>query len=183
MEWLGNNILTLLSMGLMSIGGIFALIQWSSAKKLRRAEFVDKIINKTISDKDVLKAFSYIEMEIPWLTEEILEGKDLLSLDMDKMLACCDYICYLRETENIFEEEFTMMEFFVDSICSDDDIELFLFYLYHKREKTEDLKKLYPYRYVIEYGFKNKIIAERKFKDKNCKDIHAILAARLDKNR
>jgi hypothetical protein len=52
-NWTIENYLNLLSIILVSGGGILALIQWEFSKKLKRAEFIDQILNKILFDKDI----------------------------------------------------------------------------------------------------------------------------------
>jgi len=45
-KWLGENYFPLLSILIAIVGGGFALFQWKKSTNLRRAEFINQIIEK-----------------------------------------------------------------------------------------------------------------------------------------
>lgn len=164
-NWTIDNFLTLFSMILMSIGGTFALIQWISSKKLRRAEFIDQIINKLRFNKEIQKVMYLIEYDPKWYSEKFHRSE--LENQVDKFLSYIDYICYLYFLRNISNNEFRILKYDINRICISPSVQAYLWNLYHfSRRMNADCSFLH----LIEYGIKNKII-KKEFID-NDKDLY-----------
>jgi hypothetical protein len=83
-----DNYLTIMSLLLVLIGGIFALFQWNSTIKLRKAEFIDKIINIIRFDKEMAETIYIIDYDLFWYNENFHknENNENLEYKIDKVL-------------------------------------------------------------------------------------------------
>jgi hypothetical protein len=147
----------------MSIGGFFALIQWISSKKLRRAEFIDQIINKIQFDKENSETMYMIYYNHNWYTNDFHNSISGFEYKIDKLLSYIDYICYLYNTKNITNNEFKVLKYRVNRICISPSVQKYLWNLYHwsKKNKTDCL-----FAHIIDYGIENGFI-KREFKINN----------------
>jgi len=136
----------------MSTGGIFALIQWNSAKRLKRAEFIDKIINITRFDKEIPHTMHTIEFAEKWYNKDFSHSD--LQPKIDKLLSYIDYICYLYSSRNISRAEFKILKYKIAEICHSTSCRAYLWNLYHYSKKK--LGTDCSFIYLIEYGLKNK---------------------------
>jgi len=123
-----DNYLTLISIILGSIGGFFALIQWNSTIKLKRAEFIDKIISIVRFDKEMAQTLYTIDYDLFGYDENFHENREL-EYKIDKVLSYFDYICYLYSTKNIGNNDF-----------------------------LSELERECPFMHIINYGIENNII-------------------------
>jgi len=164
-NWTIDNFLTLSSMVLMSIGGIFALIQWISSKKIRKAEFVHQIINRLRFDDEMQKVMYLIDYNHKWYSENFHNSE--LENRVDKLLSYIDYICYLYFLKNISNNEFRILKYEINRICISPSVQAYLWNLYHfsKRMNTNC-----SFMHIIDYGIKKKII-KNEFKE-NGKDLY-----------
>jgi len=148
-----EHYLSLLNITILIIGGIYAFFQWNSAKKLKRAEFIDKIINQTVFGASMLEPFYDIELKKKWFNRKFFEGKSKFLYGLDKILVYCNFICYLYDKNHIEEDELKIMEYYIDTICRNSDVQAYLWNSYHKHENQSK-----PYMNVIEYAAKKNII-------------------------
>jgi len=176
--YINKNLLEIIPIILMVIGGIFALIQWKAAVKVRRSEFLNEIMNKLLFDKEITEAMYKIEYDEEinnWYNEEF-HGSDL-EKEIDNFLLYICYILYLHGIGNINKEELKIINYEVSRIFYSPELEAYLWNLYHfsKREKTQC-----PFEELINYGIKNKyFLNDFLTNDKDyCKKRHL-----LDKNK
>jgi hypothetical protein len=162
-NWEIEHSLTLISIFIMVIGGIFALFQWNSARKLKNAEFIDKIINQIRFNSDMAKTMYKIDYGPDWYTEDFHNNKSDIEYQIDKLLSYIDYICYLYYMKNISNNEFNIFKYEINRICISSSVQAYLWNLYHfsKRNKT-----YCSFTYLISYGIKSKIF-EKDFKENN----------------
>jgi hypothetical protein len=117
-------------------GGIFAIIQWNSVKKLKRAENMDKILNHIRYDQEMSKIMYTIEYEKEdWHDAYFHNHKGDLEFKIDKFLSYIDYICYLHNTKNISHKEFNIIKYHVDMVCKTFSVQAYLWNLYHFSKK------------------------------------------------
>jgi hypothetical protein len=155
--WAIDDYLTLVSIILVSVGGIFALYQWSSAEKLKKAELLDKIINTLRFDNENAETMSIIDYDSNsiWYNKEFHKNKDL-ERKIDKLLSYCNYICYLYSTANISEKEFRMLEYKIKRICSSSNVQAYLWNLHHFSTKTVEVEC--SFMRLIDYGIEKKLM-------------------------
>jgi len=172
-----NNYLTVLSIIIALGGGIFAVIQWFSFKKLRRAEFIDKIINTIRFDKDMPQIIYIIEYEYNWYNDDFHNNKNRdFQYRIDKLLSYIDYVCYLFNSENISDEEFKVLQYIITAICVSPDVQAYLWNLYHYSKKKMNIDC--SFINLVNYGIKNRLVKD-KFKE-NDKDLYINLYQKWD---
>ena len=136
-------------------GGIFVYIQWKKSLKIKRADFINSLLEKIRFDKDVQEAMCIVDYEPNWYSEDFHGGE--LEHSMDRLFGCLDYICYLKETGNISSKEFSVFRYDVHRVCTSYSAQVYLWNLYHfsQAQKTD-----FPFLYLIDYGIKKKILPE-----------------------
>lgn len=137
-EWLicleGEDYIAFVKLVFVVVGGMFALIKWNENTKLKRAEFVDKTLEKIRNDKDIRGLFYDIEYGKPWYNQEFHESDK--EKQVDKALAYFSYVCYLRKYNLIKKKEFVFFEYEVARIASNSDFVKYMFNLYHFSKKN-----------------------------------------------
>ena len=165
-----DNYLTIVSILLGSIGGLVAIIQWCSSIKLRRAEFIDKIINITRFDEGISKTMLIIDYDENnnWYNDKFHNKNKELEYQIDKLLAYIDYVCYLYNEEIISYNEFIVLEYKVTRICSSLSARTYLWNLYHYSKIR--MNAVCSFINLINYGIINKILPN-DFKE-NCTNLY-----------
>ena len=129
-----DGILNAVYIILVIIGGLFAGFQWQVSNKIKRAEFIDDIIEKLSFDKDLARTMYMIEyshyLKKTWYDENFHTGSET-EFDIDKLLSYISYICYLKKTNNIKNEEFKFLQYEIVRVCFSYDVQSYLWNLYH----------------------------------------------------
>lgn len=160
-NWSISDILSLISIIIAIIGGIFAFKQWVFSNKTKRAEFIDQIINKLRFQNEMIDAWYLIEYGDKWYNEDFHNNKEL-ERKMDEFLSFLSYICYLYEEKHITNKEFSILQYEINRTCRSAEIQNYLWNLYH----FSDLQKYEcSYQYLIDYGVKNQLINKNTFYD------------------
>lgn len=155
MNWTIENWLTLSSIVLVVIGGIFAMIQWIASNKIKRAEFINQIINKLRFDKDMVKTIYMVEYDYSWYNQDFHNRNNEIQFAVDKLLVFLSYICYLHSTGNIKKKEFKILQYELNRTCISPCVQSYLWNLYHFAKKN---KTVCTFEELIEYGRKVKMI-------------------------
>jgi hypothetical protein len=159
-----DNYLNLASIILVMIGGIPALIQWHSGIKVKRAEFLEKIISKLRFDEEIIETMYMIDYNYAWYNENFHNNKMGPEKSIDKLLSYFDYICYLEKIKNITQKEFVIIKYEVNRILNSPCVENYLWNLYHFsiRNNTHC-----SFTNLIDHGIKNGRIDKIEFYNKN----------------
>jgi len=159
-----DNYLTIISLIMVAIGGIFAGIQWNASNRIKKAEFIEQIIEKLRFDKDMAIVMYKIDYGDSWYNDDFHNGNADSEFEIDKLLSYLSYICYLKETRNISENEFKVLQYEVLRVCSSFDVQSYLWNLYHFSKK---FNTKCSFEYLISYGIKHSIFNENFQNDKN----------------
>jgi hypothetical protein len=127
-----------------------------ASNKIKRAEFINGIVEKFLSDEKLSKAMYIVEYgDDTWYNKQF-HGSELEPL-IDRLLSYLSYICYLNKTHIICKEEFRVLHYEVARICRSEDTRAYLWNLYHctKQEKREC-----AFEYLIEFGLENKLLGK-----------------------
>ncbi|GAU78489.1 hypothetical protein [Fusibacter sp. 3D3] len=143
--------------------GGFALYQWYKANKVRRAEFINQIIEKLRFDKDFVEIVYLIEYNHDWYNGGFHNGADGLEFKIDKLLSYMTYICYLKNHRIISKNEFSILEYEIYRTCESPSIQAYLWNLHHFSNKRS---QRCTFDGLIKYG-KNKKIICIDFDNKN----------------
>ena len=161
-SWFRDNILTIVSIALAMTGGLFAWWQWRNSNKIKRAELIKQIIEKLRFDKEMLTAMYTIDYDDPWYGEGFHHTTSDVEATIDKFLSYLTYICYIKEVGHITKKEFRILGYQLKRTCSSRQVQAYLWNLYHFSALNQIES---TFQYLIEYGFRNKIIDEEEFKN------------------
>jgi hypothetical protein len=162
-----DNLLNLLSIIPIIIGGIFALIQWNSQNKIKRGEFLNQIISKIRFDKKMAKTRYLIDYNYSWYNENFHNNNSSdIEFSVDKLLSYFDYICYLKKIKQITEKEFLIIQYDIIRIFNSPCVQRYLWNLYHFSEKNNSYCS---FKHLIDYGISSNKIDNNEFKNKNNK--------------
>src|SRR5574344_2668387 len=100
-----GNIISCLSIFVAIISGIIFYLQWKKSISMKRAEYVNTLIEKTHSDSDISEIMYLFEYGRTWYTGEFHNGGEI-ERKIDKTLFYYSYICYLYDRNLITKKEF-----------------------------------------------------------------------------
>lgn len=157
MEWSIDNYLTVVSLGLVFIGGIFTIYQWRKTLDLKRADYIKELTEKIRVDEDIKNILYKIEYGEVWYDEDFHKSKknDDIESKVDKTLSYFSYICYLKSKKLITKAEFKFFEYRISRILSDKNVIDYFYNLYHY---SEGIEANFSFYYLFEYGKKKKLI-------------------------
>lgn len=103
------------------VGGIFSLFQWQKQLNLRKAEFLEKMMNSLLNDKDIVEVVYRVEYGPNWYKDE--EGNDIFhktdfEKKMDKTITRYSYYAYLYENKLIKEDEFNFVKYTIERLLN-----------------------------------------------------------------
>lgn len=142
------------------IGGIVALYQWSKDVSTKRADYLDRLIERTRTDESI-RALIY-RVEYPgrnrWYNDDF-HGSGNLEMEIDQALSYYSYICYLSRNKIIGRKELSYFEYEISRILKDGQVQDYLYNLHHftKGEKR-------PFKHLFDYG-KSKALFGKEFYD------------------
>lgn len=148
------------------IGGLFALVQWQKANKIKRAEFVDSLIRKLRDDKEIAKTMYMFDYVQDWYDGNFHNSGTALEHEVDKTLSFLSYICYLRKNNLIKDEDFHFFYYGIKRIADNYSVQAYLFNIYHfsKSRNTEISSS-----YLFNYCFENELFGKGNLEIKNKK--------------
>lgn len=154
-QWTIENVISLISVFLVGVGGVLALLQWRSASKVKRAEFVNQMIEKLRFDQDMVNIMRRIEhSEIPF-DGYFFRCSDGTEAQIDNFLSYLSFICYLRTLGVIQKKEFAFFEFYLcrvfgsASLCK---------YLGDSDRFAKQENKRSPFQFLVDYGIENNFV-------------------------
>ena len=110
-----SDVTSTVSIILVILGGIFGYYQWRKSVLLKRAGYINDLIEKIRTDeyiKDVVYMFDYNKK---WYYESFHQSGEL-ELKVDKTLSYFSYICYLKRQKIITDKEFDFFKYEVERI-------------------------------------------------------------------
>ena len=142
------------------IGGIFALKQWSTACKLKRADYIISLTDKIRLDDNIV--FYLFEYNHIWYDIHFHGGSET-EKKVDYTLSFFDYVCYLASQKIITKADFTLFKYQIDRILLNVQCQDYLYNLYHFSMKS-GLPISFPE--LFNYAKENKYIDDL-FYDRN----------------
>jgi hypothetical protein len=110
MKWHISDYLLLVSLVMGAIGGLFAFFQWRKNISLRRADYINVLIEKIRTDDIIKEIFYMIEYsQQHWYNEKFHQST--LEVKVDKCLSYFSYICYLKAMCLITKREYKFFEY------------------------------------------------------------------------
>ena len=117
-----SDIISLLSLFAIVVGGVFALVKWNSNVKVRRAEYIDKLYTKRSDERtrNVLYTFDQTEN---WYS--LYREDKKFEIEVDDALAFFSYICYLKNEGLLKKKEFTFFEYDIKRILNNKQVQYY----------------------------------------------------------
>lgn len=165
-NWSISDILSLLSVILVIIGGLFAYKQWEYSNKIKRAEFLDQIITNLRFDREIAETINMIDYSNGWYDEYFHNNRSGLEYKVDKVLSYLSYICYLVKEKHIRKIDFVILEYEINRICLSPAVKCYLWNLYHF---SVSQKSKCSFQYLIDYGIQNGLINKIEFMNSRSK--------------
>jgi len=143
-----DNWLTLISLIFIALGGGFALWQFYKSTRIKRAEFLNQILEKLRFDENLTATMSVVDYNQNWYDANKFHNSEF-ERDIDKLFSYLDYICYLKSTRNIKSTEFKICQYKINRVCVSTSTKQYLWNLYHfsKKNNTDC-----SFQYLINYG-------------------------------
>ena len=163
-SWSISNTLTTISIIITVLGAVVALYQWYVSNKIKKAEFLHQINEKLRSDEIMVKAFYEIEYGHKWYDESFHNGKNGWEPKIDRLFMFLNYICYLRAQKIISENEFSILRYCVERVCSSVEAQSYLWNLYHF---SKSQGSMLSFKNLLEYAFENDLVPN-EFKSEKC---------------
>lgn len=147
-----ENLLSIISLIFIAIGGFFVYWQWCKSLKTKRAEFINQILEKLRFDQNLPKTMYIVDYNQNWYGNSFHGSEQEVSID--KLFSYVDYICYLKSTGNISTTEFKIFQYEINRICVSISSKRYLWNLYHFSKKN---MTTCSFQYLIDYGIDYKI--------------------------
>ena len=161
-NWNLEVIISFVSILLVGVGGFFALFQWISANRIKRAELINQIVERLRFDQEMVSTMYMIEYDHSWYDDSFHDGTNCVEAKIDKFLSYLSYICYMRKMGIIQKKEFAILEYELRRTCSSHNVCAYLWNIYHFSKK-QNLKC--TYQFLIDYGIENGLIDKKCFMD------------------
>jgi len=170
-----DTFLLLISLIIAAIGVFFAGFELRQSNRIKRAEFFNQIIGKLRFSEDIATTMLKIEHNRQWYDKEFHWRQSDEEFKIDKLLAYLSYICYLRKTGNIKDDEFKALEYKLVQACKSDDVQSYLWNLRHlsanlKNNRGEKLGIACSFKYLIDFGIEKGIIDQDSFYDEESEE-------------
>lgn len=162
-NWTISDILSVISIviAIAIVGGIFAYKQWKYSNKIKRADFIDRLLNKLRFDKEMAQTMSEIDYDHGWYDKNFHNNQDDdFEKRIDSLLSYLSYICYLKKEKHIREKEFGILEYEVNRVCTSPSVVCYLWNLYHFSAAQNTKCSFY---FLIDYGIENGLIDTQEF--------------------
>lgn len=157
----------MISVILVIIGGIFGCYQWRKSVLLKRADYINALIEKIRTDNDIKDVVYMLDYGENWYTEKF-HGSGKKEIKVDKTLSYFSYICYLKKQRIISNREFTFFKYEIERILMNVQVKDYFYNLYHFSNKYDTPFTFY---YLFEYGEKRKMF-EKDFYNNNAYKIN-----------
>lgn len=132
------------------VGGVFAFIQWRRTISLKRADYIRELTDLLRSEPEIRDTMQKIDYGIIWYDEKF-HYSDIEKM-VDRTLSFVSYICYLYENGIISEKEYCVLKYVVERTISNNQVQDYLYNLYHF---TSRLSINSAFIYLFKYGEKN----------------------------
>ncbi len=143
-----SDIFAGISLILVVIGGIFAYYQWRRNVSLKRAGYINELIEKLRSDQFIRDTIYLLDYGESWYSYEFHSSGEM-ELKMDKTLSYFSYICYLKKQRIISNKEYKFFKYEIERILCNSGIQDYFYNLYHFSKKNGTP---FTFQYLFEYG-------------------------------
>jgi len=143
------DIIDIVSLVFIAIGGIFALCKWNFSLKLKRSEYIKGLIDG-IRENPII-TFYIFDYNKEWYNEEFHGNKGLES-KIDYTLSQFSYICYLKNNKIITDKEFRYFTYEIERILRNQQFQSYMYNLYHF---SQHIQQPMPFVDLFKYAKKN----------------------------
>lgn len=157
-----SDFISIISVVLIIVGGIFTYYQWRNSMKLKRSEYINQLNEKMSLDEDMQEVVYLLDYSDKWYDQKFHGGGNL-ELKIDKTLSYFSYICYLRKEKLISNKEFGFFEYRITRILLNSQIQDYFYNLYHFSNK---FNVPFTFMALFEYG-RSKKLFDKEFYDPN----------------
>ena len=152
-----SDLLGILTLITILVGGLFALYKWNKSMRIKRADYIKSLID--INNKEmILETFSLFDYDIKWYDNSFHGSEKEQKIDFT--LTYFDYICYLNKMGLFDKKTFLLFKYQVDAIVKNRQVHDYFYNLYHY-SKSKGIE--FSYHYLIEYAIKHDCINKELF--------------------
>lgn len=156
------------SLLLALVGGCFALIQWGTNMKLKRAEYIKNLLDEMRTNKDIVYyKFDYDE---PWYGPNFHNSGES-ERKIDYTLNFFSYICYLRNHNIINKTDFSCFKYEIERILTNHHFHCYYYNLYHFSKR---IKQPIPFYELFEYAKKRNYFDDEFWNSRSKKYPHIL---------
>ena len=113
-----SDIVAVLSLLSIIIGGVFALYKWNTSLKLRRSEYIKELFDNIRTNPKIV--FYKFEYSKSWYSRDFHNSGELEE-KIDYTLSYFSYICYLKDNNIIGNSEFNYFKYELERILNNKD--------------------------------------------------------------
>jgi len=152
---MGINIIAFIITTLIAAtGAAIALSQWKKNIAYQSTKFAHEVLSKFQHEEDVNDAFYFVTN----LNKKYVRRDDRRKID--KLLMWMSYVCYLRETKRINDNEFSFIESSLHHVLNNDWIKI---YLQLADEASHKINARCAFHYLITYGIEHTMLCKNDF--------------------
>ena len=164
-----NSLLEIIKVLVTLAGAVFALFQWWKSNNYKRAELVQKLMEKVRDDEEISELVLKIDYstEIRYNGDFLYEGEPRDSIKsqelmtkIDKTLAYYSYICYLKKQKILKDEDILIFDYTIKRLTTNPHMANYLYSLYHW---SNSIKINCSFDYLIKYAERKGYIKKQEF--------------------
>ena len=138
------------------IGGLWAFYQWHISLLQKDAELLKGHVDIIRSSK-IREFVAMCDYEIPWYSKASHQSD--ADKNVDYALTMFSSLCYLRKCKLMSKKAFDFFRYDYELVFSDGQVIDYMYNLFHDARKRN---MSFPFKDLIEYGFKEKMIGISK---------------------
>jgi len=142
---LANLIVSILMLIVTGLGFVLAIIELKNKTKDDKSDKLIELINEFKNDEGIVRAYYKIEYGDNWYTGNNFH-KTEQEKDFDKLFTWANYICYLKESKELNNNQFDCVKYYIDRIINNDSFKQYIDFL----ERVEH-NPLSSFKYLINY--------------------------------
>ena len=166
-----GNLSEIVTAAVAFIGVAVSLFEYHRSNKINRSSYLKDLISEMKTDADISEMI-YIFQYHKFIYDRHFHEDGELERKVDKSLQFFSYLCYLKETRIITDQEFSFFEIEISQALRNKDLIDYLYNLYHFICNVEGYNpvskgtNMSVYGSLIKFG-KKKHLIDDSFFDKN----------------
>lgn len=146
-----GDIIAILGLFAVIVGGLFSFHQYRKNLLLKRADYTMLLTKETRSDLEISEVIYIIDYDKPWYDDNFHGGSEM-ERKVDKTLSYFSYICYLKKQKLLSKKEFQTFKYRLNRILSNAQVVDYFYNLHHFCKKLSDEMS---FKDLFEYGEEN----------------------------